>query len=84
MIVFNKKEKKTSLSILQICKEKLLRDESEQIYNQIEPDNRLIGNKVKEEVRLGNLKKTRKKSFDNFELIPEKARNNEITEGSIV
>jgi len=44
----------------------------------------LIGNKVKEEVRLGNLKKTRKKSFDNFELIPEKARNKDITEGSIV
>jgi hypothetical protein len=39
---------------------------------------------VKEEVRLGNLKKTRKKSFDNFELIPEKARTNETTEGSIV
>jgi hypothetical protein len=39
---------------------------------------------VKEEVRLGNLKKTRKKSFDNFELIPEKARNKDITEGSIV
>ena len=70
MIVYNSLTKKASLSIMQIRKESQVRDESHEIYEKIEPDNRLISNMVKEEVRLGKLKKTRKKSFDNFELVP--------------
>ena len=70
MLVYDKITKKTSLMIMQFKKTEIVRDESQGIYEQIETDNRKIGNMIKEGVRQGKFTKSRKKSIDNFELVP--------------
>ena len=47
-----------------------MRNEQQGIYEKIETDNRKISDLIKEGVKKGQFHKQRKKSIDNFELVP--------------
>ena len=53
MLIYDHSTQKTSLKILQFKKTEVVRNEQEGIYEQIETDNRKIGDLIKEGVKKG-------------------------------
>lgn len=72
MITHDKVVNKSYLHIEWIKKNAEVKEDSQSIYQKIETDNRQLGNEVREGVRAGTLTRTRKKSIDNFELVPDR------------
>ena len=55
---------------MQIKKDEQVRDENQQIYAAIETDTQTLTNMIKDTWKEGKFKKVRRKSLDNFELVP--------------
>ena len=55
---------------MQIKKDEQVRDENQQIYAAIETDTQRLTNMIKDTWHQGRFKKVRRKSLDNFELVP--------------
>ena len=55
---------------MQIKKDEQVRDENQQIYAAIETDTQRLTNMIKDTWQQGKFKKVRRKSLDNFELVP--------------
>lgn len=55
---------------MQVKKDEIVREESEHIYKAIETDNSQLTRMIKDSFKKGNFKKFRKKSLDNYELLP--------------
>ena len=48
--------------------------ESQQVYSMIETDTHRLTEQIKDNWKRGNFKKSRRKSMDNFELLPNMNR----------
>ena len=70
ILTSNKQTRKTSLQIMQVKKDQQVRDESNAVYAAIETDNHKLTNMIKENFNQGNFQMRRKKSVDNYELVP--------------
>ena len=70
LLISDRQTQKTMMQIKQIKKDEQVICESQQVYSVIETDTHRLTEQIKDNWKRGNFKKSRRKSMDNFELLP--------------